>query len=102
MKTRNLIFIICLLAVAFIVSSCSSAASNPKPISSPASTTAVDGATLVQERCSVCHPLARIESSKHTASDWKTIVDLMISRGAQLTPDEETVVVNYLASKFGQ
>jgi len=26
----------------------------------------------------------------------------MISRGAQLTPEEKTVVVNYLAANFGK
>jgi hypothetical protein len=50
----------------------------------------------------VCHPLSRVESTKHTAADWKTIVDMMISRGAQLTPEEAIVVVNYLATNFGQ
>jgi hypothetical protein len=50
----------------------------------------------------VCHPLARVESSGHTATQWKTIVNTMISRGAQLTPDEKTVVVNYLAANFGK
>jgi hypothetical protein len=72
------------------------------PTTSPASTTALDGATLVQERCSVCHPLSRVEGTKHTAADWKLIVGMMVSRGAQLTPEEETVVVNYLSTQFGQ
>jgi cytochrome c-type biogenesis protein CcmH/NrfF len=89
-----------ILAVILLITACSSGASSTT--AAPASTTAVDGATLLQERCTVCHTLSRAESSRHTAADWKTIVDMMISRGAQLTPDEETVVVNYLASKYGQ
>jgi hypothetical protein len=39
---------------------------------------------------------------KYTAADWKKIVDLMISRGAKLTPVEETLAVNYLATNFGK
>ncbi len=86
------------LLVVFLSSSCASSASTP----TPAPTTAtLDGSTLVQERCTMCHPLSRVESARYSAAEWKTIVDLMISRGAQLTPDEETVVVNYLASNFG-
>jgi hypothetical protein len=84
--------------VILFTSACSSGSSN----TTPASTSALDGATLVQERCSVCHPLARVEASKHTASEWKTIVNTMIARGAQLSTEEATTVVNYLASNFGK
>jgi cytochrome c-type biogenesis protein CcmH/NrfF len=83
-----------------IITACSSAASSTT--AAPAATTSQDGATLVQERCTRCHPLDRVESSKHTASEWKAIVDMMISRGAQLTSGEETAVVDYLAANFGK
>jgi hypothetical protein len=102
MKTRNFALTISLLAMILMISSCTSAASNPPPVSTPASTTALDGASLVQERCAVCHPLTFVEKSRHTAADWKLIVDLMISRGAQLSPNEKTSVVNYLSANFGQ
>jgi hypothetical protein len=98
MKNRWMPIVLTSLSVILFVTACSSGASN----TTPAATSSLDGATLVQERCSVCHPLSRVEGSRHTAADWKLIVDLMISRGAQLTPEEETVVVNYLATNFGQ
>jgi hypothetical protein len=97
MKTRMLALIVCLLGVVLIVSSCSSTVASPTPAS-----TTTNGAALLQERCSVCHPLTFVEKSRHTAADWKLIVDMMISRGAQLTPEEETVAVNYLSTNFGQ
>ncbi len=98
MKNRWMPIVLTLLAVIIFVTACSSGASN----TTPTATSNLDGATLVQERCSVCHPLSRVEASRHTAADWKLIVDTMISRGAQLTPEEESVVVNYLATNFGQ
>ena len=98
MKTRLPSIAIVLILIAILISSCTSAASGP----TPASTTTLDGATLVQERCSRCHPLSRIESVRYSAADWQTIVSLMISRGAQLSPEEETLVVNYLATNFGK
>lgn len=98
MKNRRSTLLMTLLAVILFLSACSSGASS----TTPAPTTSLDGATLIQERCSVCHPTARIEITNHTAADWKTIVNVMISRGAQLTPQEETVVVSYLASNFGK
>jgi cytochrome c-type biogenesis protein CcmH/NrfF len=98
MKNRYIALLLTFLAVVFFISACSSGASNP----TPTATSNLDGATLIQERCSVCHPLSRAERSKHTAADWKLIVDRMIRRGAQLSPDEETKVVSYLTTNFGQ
>ncbi len=98
MKNRWTTTLLALLIMLIFATACASGT----PTTSPASTTALDGATLIQERCSVCHPLSRVEGTKHTAADWKLIVGMMVSRGAQLTPDEETVVVNYLATNFGK
>jgi len=98
MKMRTLALCFSLVAMLLIVSSCSARASNTTPVP----TTNLDGAALVQERCSVCHQLARIESRNHTSTEWKAIIDTMIRRGAQLTAEEETLAVDYLASNFGK
>jgi cytochrome c-type biogenesis protein CcmH/NrfF len=101
MKIRLTAILFVLLVLVVFTAACSSGSSNTTN-STPASTSALDGATLVQERCSVCHPLGRVESSNHTAAEWNTIVNTMISRGAKLTPEEKTVVVNYLVTNFGK
>jgi hypothetical protein len=98
MKNRWIFLLMILTAVMILVSACSSGASTP----TPGGTSSLDGATLVQERCTKCHLLSRVEQSNHTAAQWKTIVNTMISRGAQLTPEEESVVVNYLTANFGK
>ena len=98
MKNKLSVVLFALLALILFASACSSGSSN----TTPASTSALDGATLVQERCSVCHPLSRVEASSHTAAQWATIVNTMIARGAQLNSAEKTAVVNYLASNFGK
>jgi hypothetical protein len=98
MRKFTLTVIFAILVMSLVLSSCSSGMSTPATTAA----TTPDGATLVQERCSRCHPLARIESTNRTADEWKTIVDMMITRGAQLTPDEETAVVAYLAATFGK
>jgi cytochrome c-type biogenesis protein CcmH/NrfF len=87
-----------LLIFSFAISACTSNTSSP----TPSATAQLDGATLVQARCSRCHPLSRVESARHTAAEWKTTVDKMVRRGARLTPEEETIVVDYLASNFGK
>jgi cytochrome c-type biogenesis protein CcmH/NrfF len=97
--------IIILLSSTLIACSSSTPTTTSEPpsstISSAPSTSTLDGATLVQQRCTVCHSLSRIESSHHSATEWQTIVDSMIQRGAQLTPEEETAVLNYLAATYG-
>jgi cytochrome c-type biogenesis protein CcmH/NrfF len=98
MKNRTIITFLACMVLIILLSACSSATSSPQP----ASTTPPDGATLLQERCTVCHQLSFVERSRHTAADWKLIVDSMISRGAKLTPEEETLVVDYLSANYGQ
>jgi hypothetical protein len=108
-KRQNTGFIMknhwCHIVLAFMVMLILSAACSSAPTTAPSSlpsTTSQDGATLVQERCAVCHPLTFVERSRHTSSDWQIIVSMMISRGAQLTPQEEATVVSWLAANFGQ
>ena len=99
MKTRKIAIILTFLTLLTFVPACSSAS----PASTtPVATTVLDGATLVQQRCAVCHPLTFVERSRHTQAQWQLIVNVMISRSAQLSPSEEATVVNFLVSNFGQ
>jgi hypothetical protein len=61
---------------------------------------ALDGKGLMQERCSVCHSTSRVTSAHKTAAEWKTTVDQMIQRGAQLSSSEEQTLVDYLAQTY--
>jgi hypothetical protein len=82
----------------------------PTQVSSP--TTAVstatsagaavlDGATLVDERCSKCHTTDRVKSAHKTRDQWDQTVTRMIGHGAQLTDQEKAVLVDYLAKTYG-
>ena len=99
MKTRMFTLAFTLLAVMILITACSSGSSSS---TTAPSTTTQDGGALLQERCTVCHTLSRVESKKLTSTEWETIVDKMIGKGAQLTPDEETLVVDYLAATYGK
>jgi cytochrome c5 len=63
--------------------------------------TGVDGQTLLNERCSVCHNLNRVTSQRLTAAQWNQIVSRMVQNGAQLTAAEQQVLVEYLAKTYG-
>ncbi len=97
---KNKVFLLLLLFALFILlAACSSgtvAATN-----SASASTSSQGATLVQDRCTVCHDISRVEGSRFSATQWKTVVDQMIAKGAHLTPDDETVVVQWLAANYG-
>jgi len=99
MKTGRIALLLVVLMTVFLVTACSSesASSTVAP-----STGSQDGAALVQERCTACHALSRVESKKLTSAEWETIVDKMIGKGAELSADEKILVVNYLAANFGQ
>ncbi len=60
----------------------------------------LDGAGLLQDRCNVCHSANIVTRFRGTSSEWKQVVDIMISQGAQLSPDEEQTLVNYLAQTY--
>lgn len=66
----------------------------------PASSGPLDGATLLQQRCTVCHDISGISRLHGTTSQWKGLVDQMIRRGAKLNAQEEQILVEYLAQTY--
>ncbi len=94
-----------------ILAACGGRTETPSPTVAASPTVAVsptvaasppvaDGATLLQERCTVCHTLERVESARKTAEEWERTVARMIRRGAELTEAERAVLVEYLAAKY--
>jgi cytochrome c5 len=67
----------------------------------PVETPALDGATLLETRCSVCHSADRPKQAKKTREQWDQTVARMIGKGAQLTEAEKTVLLDYLAKTYG-
>lgn len=61
----------------------------------------LDGGNLVQERCTQCHDLMRVE--RRIGQDrawWERTVDRMVGRRSGLLSDEErTAVLDYLANR---
>jgi cytochrome c5 len=57
----------------------------------------IDGETLINERCNICHTLDRIEKAKKSRADWERIVARMMKEGARLEIDEQAILIDYLA-----
>jgi cytoskeletal protein RodZ len=61
----------------------------------------MDGANLVDTRCSVCHTTDRIKNAHKTLDQWEQTVTRMIGHGAKLTDAEKAFLVDYLAKTYG-
>lgn len=60
----------------------------------------MDGADLLEERCSVCHPSARPKSKSKTPEQWENTVTRMMSKGARLSAEEKKVLLQYLSKTY--
>lgn len=59
-----------------------------------------NGATLLEQRCSVCHPSAIPKSKQKTPEQWDATVTRMMGHGAKLTPEEKQILVDYLSKTY--
>lgn len=71
----------------------------PTQVEEPTPST-LDGETLVQERCTECHDLGRVERAKKTEEEWKATVERMVGIGAQLNQAEQELVIQYLTETY--
>ncbi len=78
----------------------------PAPAQPPAAapvdpqTGAINGQTLLDERCVTCHALENVTSTTGTYEEWESIVSRMIQRGANLTDEEKAILVQFLADNY--
>ena len=84
-----------LLLTSILLSACGQSATAQQT-----STPAIDGQTLLQERCSVCHSASQVTRLRGTSAEWTMAVDAMISRGAQLNNAERQTLIDYLAKTY--
>lgn len=56
------------------------------------------GLELINERCGYCHSTAQVTDVRKTPTAWAATVQSMIDRGAELEPEEQKIMVDYLAA----
>jgi mono/diheme cytochrome c family protein len=59
------------------------------------------GKAIVERTCASCHAIKVVTSKKASKEQWSTIIDQMLSKGADLNDDEVEIVVDYLSRNFG-
>jgi cytochrome c5 len=85
--------VVLFLVAASVLSACGGGTSE-EPVS-------IDGETLLQERCTECHGLERTTSAQKTRAEWDSTVTRMVNKGAELSDEEQAVLVDYLAETYG-
>ena len=60
----------------------------------------LNGKSLVEERCTKCHDLGRVERAKKAEEEWKATVERMVGKGAQLNQAEQELVIQYLTETY--
>jgi virginiamycin B lyase len=59
-----------------------------------------NGRDMVQMICSGCHDLEPITTGGFSRQDWEIVVKSMIDMGATITPEQVSVITNYLSVNF--
>jgi YVTN family beta-propeller protein len=60
-----------------------------------------EGRAVIWQKCQLCHDLQRTIAFVRPKAQWESVVDSMNRRGSPVTPEEKTVIVNYLTKYFG-
>jgi len=69
-----------------------------EPTSEPSGS---EGQALLEDRCTGCHTLDRVERAQKSREQWITTVDRMVDYGAQLSEAEKDILVDYLVETYG-
>jgi cytochrome c5 len=59
-----------------------------------------NGKEVVQTICTGCHDLEPIIGAGFSKEDWDIVVKNMIDMGATITPEQVSLITNYLAANF--
>jgi len=59
-----------------------------------------NGKDAVQMVCTGCHDLSPVTEGGFSKEDWATVIKSMVEMGADIKPDQATLIVNYLAANF--
>lgn len=58
------------------------------------------GSELTTARCVICHDATHITRSRLSRAEWEDNIQVMITRGMPIAPDEIPIVVDYLATYY--
>jgi hypothetical protein len=90
-------FLISLLGLVLLVAIVACSQSTPVP--EVESLTDEEVEELIVDRCSECHPASRVFNADYDAEGWSDNIDRMISKGANVSPEEKEVMIDWLVNR---
>jgi competence ComEA-like helix-hairpin-helix protein len=60
------------------------------------------GKDVLQHMCTNCHGLDQVTSTRYSKKFWGSVVDDMVSRGAEGSDEDINLVISYLSRNFGK
>jgi cytochrome c len=60
------------------------------------------GSELTQTKCAICHEIQHVTRSRLSRAEWEDNIKVMIARGMPITPQENAVVLDYLATYYSR
>jgi hypothetical protein len=101
-RRQTLTIVILTLLLSVFISACGGPTANDPPAQDggTGSDTTLDGKTLLEERCTACHTLDRVESASKSAAGWGLNVREMVGKGAELNASEQEVLIDYLSITY--
>ena len=59
------------------------------------------GRQLVEDICTYCHNLEKLDGQQRTRQEWRDLTKGMIFEGAPVTDEEFSTILDYLAKYYG-
>jgi hypothetical protein len=60
------------------------------------------GRELVQDVCTYCHNLERLQGKELNREEWRGLITGMIYEGAPVTDEEFSAILDYLVKHYGR
>jgi len=94
---RRLALAVLMIVVLATAVACGSKEPAATPEPTPGEATGLDGAAIMQEKCTVCHDLTRVQNAEYDAVGWADVIDRMVEKGADVSTDEAAALAEYLS-----
>lgn len=100
MSTRSVFSAILMIVLVLALGGCAQpAAEPPAPAPVDGSTDASPGQALVEQKCTMCHTLDRVDSAKYDNAGWTATVERMVQNGLVVSADEKSAIIEYLSTR---
>jgi len=102
MRKTTFTIVILALFVSVFISACGGSTGEISPTTEVTADSEItlDGKTLLEERCTACHTLDRVERASMDPAGWGMNVRRMVGKGVKLNTSEQEILIEYLSITY--